>query len=226
MIPTFVKFIVLALLVAALVPLALIVRARAMRSDQPRVHIFQDMDIQPKFKDQAYSKLFNDHRSMRPQIAGTVARGMLRDDEHYYQGKVKVTIDGELESGWATSLPKQVKLTEKLVRRGQRQFNIYCAPCHGLGGEGDGPVALRATKIEATQWGWVAPLSVHSEAVLARPDGHIFNIITKGIRTMPAYGPQVAVEDRWAIVAYVRALQYSRSRTIADVPVEIRQKLK
>lgn len=226
MMPPLVKYVVLTLLVASIIPFVLIARARAMRSDKPRVHIFQDMDIQPKFKDQAYSPLFKDHRSMRPQIEGTVARGMLRDDEHYYQGKVEVTIDGKTRWDWATSLPKQVKLTEKLVRRGQRQFNIYCAPCHGMGGEGDGPIALRADKIEATQWGWVAPLSVHSEAVLVRPDGHLFNIITHGIRTMPAYGPQVDVEDRWAIVAYVRALQYSHSRTIADVPVEFRQKLK
>jgi mono/diheme cytochrome c family protein len=96
-------------------------------------------------------------------------------------------------------------VTESLVRRGQNRFDIFCAPCHGLDGYGDGPVAKRA---DALQEGtWVPPSSYHTDLVRQRPVGFIFNTITHGIRNMPAYGPQIPVADRWAIVSYVRELR-------------------
>ena len=215
-------YILIVLVAVSWVPLALIARARVLRSAKPRVHIFQGMDDQPKYKDQSYSPIFKDRRSMRPRIAGTVARDQLRADDHYYQGKVSV--DGKAE--WATRFPDRVEVTEPLVLRGQERFNIYCVTCHGLSGDGDGPVALRADKLDAGQWGWVPPTSMHSQTVRDRPVGFLYNTITNGVRTMPAYGPQIPVADRWAIVAYVRALQYSRQADISDVPPDRRDTLK
>jgi mono/diheme cytochrome c family protein len=111
-----------------------------------------------------------------------------------------------------------------VLQRGRERYDIYCAPCHGLAGYGDGSVAKRA---EALQEGtWTPPTSFHTELIRQRPDGHIFNTISNGIRNMPAYGPQIPVADRWAIVAYVRALQRSQNATVDDVPPEIRAQLR
>ena len=218
----YVVYVVIGLVAASWVPLALIARARALRSSKPRVHIFQGMDEQAKYKDQATNALFKDRRSMRPRIPGTVARGALRDDDHYYRGQVQVDGKGQ----WAPRFPDQVEVTEALVLRGKERFEIACATCHGLGGDGDGPVAVRAEKLDAAQWGWIPPLSLHSDTVRERTVGFLYNVITNGIRTMPAYGPQVTVADRWAIVAYLRALQFSRRASIEDVPVEERDTLR
>jgi mono/diheme cytochrome c family protein len=115
-------------------------------------------------------------------------------------------------------------VTEKLVRRGKERFAIFCAPCHGLDGYGDGPVAKRA---QALQEGtWVPPSSYHTDLVRQRPVGFIFNAITHGIRNMPAYGAQIPVADRWAIVSYVRALELSQDATVNDVPAELRDQLR
>lgn len=100
---------------------------------------------------------------------------------------------------------------------------MFCAPCHGLSGYGNGPVAIRAEELE--QGTWTPPASFHTELVRERPAGHIFNTISNGIRNMPAYGPQIPVEDRWAIVAYVRALQRSRDAKISDLPDGVRSDL-
>jgi mono/diheme cytochrome c family protein len=111
-----------------------------------------------------------------------------------------------------------------MLLRGQERFNIYCSPCHGLTGAGDGLVSRRA---DALQEGtWVPPLTFHGDQVRGRPVGHLFNTITHGIRNMPAYGAQIPAEDRWAIVAYVRALQRSQNATVADVPPDLRAGLR
>ena len=123
---------------------------------------------------------------------------------------------------WAATLP--MPLTAPLLRRGRERFEIYCAPCHGLAGYGDGMVARRADRLmEGT---WVPPTSLHDPTVLARPDGHLFHTITAGIRNMPAYGPQIPEADRWAIVSYVRALQRSQHASVNDVPAEQRFRLR
>jgi mono/diheme cytochrome c family protein len=110
-----------------------------------------------------------------------------------------------------------------LLQRGADRYQIYCAPCHGLAGYGDGIVALRADRLmEGT---WVPPTSVHDATVLARPVGHLFNSITNGIRTMPAYGSQIPVDDRWAIVAYVRAMQRGRHAPASVLTAEERARL-
>ncbi|NPU96435.1 MAG: cytochrome c [Candidatus Omnitrophica bacterium] len=200
-------------LVLALLPFLLIAKARVTRSDRPRIHLIQDMDNQPRFKAQQSNPLFADGRAMRPRVPGTVARGEMQSDTRFYQGK-----DG---GEWVTEFPRP--LTLPVMERGQKEYAIYCAPCHGLSGYGDGIVALRADRLQ--EGTWTAPTSLHSDTVLARPVGHIFNTITHGIRNMPAYGTQIPPEDRWAIVAYVRALQRSQRATLDDVPAEYRAQL-
>lgn len=202
-----------ALTTASLLPLACIARARVTRSPKTRIHLVQHMDQQIYYKNQEASSVFADHRAARPPVEGTVARGELRADDHLERGIVN--------GAWATSLP--VPITEALVHRGRQRFEIYCAPCHGLAGYGDGPVARRADRLmEGT---WVPPSSLHDPNVRGRPDGHLYNTIKNGIRNMPPYGPQIPVDDRWAIVAYVRALQRSQHATLADVPPEERSRM-
>jgi len=198
----------------ALVPIACVARSRVTRSSLPRIHVVPDMDNQGKFKSQQANPMFADRRAMRRPVQGTVARGMLQDDDHYFRG----VVDG----AYATRLP--VMLSPELLERGRRQYDIYCAPCHGLAGYGDGIVAQRA--IELQQGTFVPPASLHDEPAASRADGHLFNTITNGIRTMPSYGSQVEVADRWAIVAYLRALQRSQRTTIDDVPPELRASVK
>lgn len=107
-------------------------------------------------------------------------------------------------------------LTPELLKRGQERYGIYCAPCHGLAGYGDGIVNVRAERLQ--EGTWTPPSSFHDAVVLGRPVGHLFNSVTNGIRSMPAYGPQIPERDRWAIVAYVRALQRSQATKVDDVP--------
>lgn len=198
----------------ALVPIACIARSRVTRSSLPRIHVVPDMDNQSKYKSQQANSMFADRRAMRLPVQGTVARGMLQEDDHYFRG----VVDGE----YATRLP--VMLTPELLDRGRRQYDIYCAPCHGLAGYGDGMIAKRA--VELQQGTFVPPASLHDEPASSRADGHLFNTISNGIRTMPSYGSQVEVADRWAIVAYLRALQRSQRTTIDDVPPELRASVK
>ncbi|UCC29387.1 MAG: cytochrome c [Phycisphaerales bacterium] len=205
---------ILILALMALIPPVLIARARAVRSGRPRVHIIRDMDNQPKRKAQQLNPLFADHRAMRRPVPGTVARGELRDDDHLYRGKVG--------GKWTTTYP--VDITGVSIRRGQERFNIFCAPCHGLDGAGSGSVSVRALSLQ--EGTWIPPLSFHQEQVRERALGHVFNTITNGIRTMPAYGPQIPTEDRWLIVSYVRALQRSRNATLQDVPPEDRERIR
>ncbi|MGQ0720913.1 MAG: c-type cytochrome [Candidatus Eiseniibacteriota bacterium] len=211
MIPTLVV-----LAAASIVPAALIARARATHQATPRINIIPDMDYQPKYLPQTANAMFADGRAAREFPKGTVARGALLEDEHLQRGLVG--------GDWATSFPMTV--TDSLMSRGRQRFEIYCAPCHGLDGAGQGLVARRADQL--MQMGaaqWTPPLSVHDDVVRQRPVGHLFNTISYGIRTMPAYGPQISVADRWAIVAYVRALQRSSRASVADVPAEDRSLL-
>jgi mono/diheme cytochrome c family protein len=198
----------------SLIPFACIARSRAVRTPSPRVHIIPDMDRQPSFGPQRVNPLFADRRSARPPVRGTVAYGDLRDDEHLYRG-----LDG---GDWAKTFPMPVDTT--LLDRGRERFNIYCTPCHGMAGYGDGMVAKRADELLEAKW--VPPASFHTDLVRSRPVGHLFNTVTHGIRNMPAYGSQIPERDRWAIVAYVRALQLSQHAGLDDVPAEERSSLR
>ncbi|RJP21909.1 MAG: cytochrome c [Candidatus Omnitrophota bacterium] len=198
----------------ALLPLLFIARARVVRSDRTRIHLIQDMDNQPKFKAQSSNPLFADRRAMRPRVLGTVAREQLNEDTRLYLGMS----NGEFVP--TNPLP----ITEALLKRGQERYDIFCAACHGLAGYGDGMVAIRADELQ--EGTWTPPTSYHNDLMREREDGHLFNTITNGIRNMAAYGPQIPAQDRWAIVAYIRALQRSQNAKLEDVPEELRASLR
>jgi mono/diheme cytochrome c family protein len=215
--PFFMIGIFLILTTATWIPLVVFARARVTRTDWTRVHIIQDMDNQPKYKAQDPSNVFADQRSMRLPIPGTVKRGGLEEDDHFYRGFSQTTDPaGKAQVKFFDTLPQQVQLAEPLLKRGQERYNIYCAVCHGTDGYGNGPVNARAVQKQEPKW--VPAASLHTEAVRSRPDGHLFNTITNGIRNMAGYASQISVEDRWAIVAYVRALQLSQNVPANQVP--------
>jgi mono/diheme cytochrome c family protein len=166
----------------------------------------QDMHDQPKYIPFRESTFFSDERSARPMVAGTVARGQLREDALLYTGKVN--------GADATVFP--FAIDEAILRRGQERFDIYCSPCHARTGEGDGMVVRR---------GYRRPPSYHDDRLRNAPVGHFFDVMTNGFGAMPDYAAQIKPEDRWAIVGYIRALQLSRQATIADVPQSERAKL-
>ena len=201
---------------ASLVPFALFAAARESHTEKPRIHIIQDMDSQPYFKSQRDNPFFADERSDRLPVPGTVASGDLREDDHLYRGRV----DGV----WARTFPPQVEPTAENMARGKQRFEIFCAPCHGLTGEGTGMVNNRAQ--ELAQGTWVPPTNINQEHLRKMPVGELFNSITNGVRNMPAYGPQIKPEDRWAILLYVRALQRSRAASINDLSETERASLK
>jgi mono/diheme cytochrome c family protein len=212
--PRWLLFTVVILVALSWVPLALIMRARVTTSPKPRIHVVPDMDNQPKFKPQSRNPMFADRRAMRPPVAGAVARGEMLGEPTLTSGKI-----GE---DWVETIP--VEVDRGLLQRGRERYDVYCSPCHGLAGFGDGMVAKRADELQ--EGTWTPPASFHSDLVRSRPVGHLFNTISNGIRNMPAYGPQIPVEDRWAIVAYVRALQRSQNATVDDVPPDIRAQLR
>jgi len=197
--------------------LAMVVRSRTSTSPLPRVHLVQDMDNQVKVKTQKTSLVFADGRAMRPKIPGTVARGQLHEDDHLWNGYVAEfdqTAKVFKAKQYFIGFPADVKVDDALLKRGQTKFNTYCMPCHGYDGMGNGPINARVDQLkldQATSSGnWVQPSNLTDDARKAREDGHIFNTITNGIRSMGGYGPAIPdPHDRWAIVAYVRALQLS-----------------
>jgi len=203
-------------IVLAVLPPLFVMRYRAEPKSQPRFNIFSDMDFQEKYKSQAVSKYFADGRAMRRPVPGTVEQNDFRENEHLYLGLV----DGQP----AATFPLPV--TKAMIERGQERFTIYCATCHGLLGEGGntGITSVRALKLEEPTW--VPPLSLHKPDIRSQPVGQYFATITNGVRKMPAYGAQIPVEDRWAIILYIRALQRSQNATLNDVPEDIRSQLR
>jgi len=189
----------------ALIPPALIIRARSVPRDSRRIHIIQNMDNQPKYKAQQQNILFEDTRAMRQPVPGTVARSQMVGDTHYFLG----TVDGE----YATTFPSQIDVDIDLLNRGQERYMIYCLPCHGVQGAGDGLVHDRAMLLlnlsPSVNNGttWVQPKNLHEESVGEQPLGQLFYTISNGKNNMASYAAQIRVEDRWAIVAYVKALQ-------------------
>lgn len=166
----------------------------------------QDMHDAPRHEALEASSFFGDGRSARLPVANTVARGQLKEDPHLYQGK----IDGQL----ADAFPMPV--TAEVMARGQERFNVFCSPCHGRTGQGNGMIVQR---------GFRAPPSYHEDRLRNAPVGYFFDVMTHGFGAMQDYAAQVPVADRWAIAAYIRALQYSQNATVADVPVDQRASL-
>jgi len=166
----------------------------------------QDMQDEPRYKPLAASEFFADHRSARPQVDGTVARGHLRIDEARYTGKM----NGEDIDQFP------IPIVRADIERGRDRFNIYCTPCHGRLGDGNGMVVLR---------GFRQPTSYYSDKLMKAPLGHFFDVMTNGFGAMPSYASRVEPDDRWRIAAYIRALQFSESARISDVPPDQRQKM-
>ncbi len=206
--PRVIVYSLLVLFLLALVPPVLFARARSTPSPRRPVHLFHDMDFQPRFETQVANPLFADGRAMRQPVAGAVARGEVFDDPHFHEG----VVDGE----WAWEFPDRVSVDLAFLERGRERFNIYCSVCHGIAGFGDGIVNQRAMELMANADGpvdgtsWVQAKSIHAVEVASQPVGQIFHSISKGVRNMAGYESQIPVADRWAIVAYVKALQRSQ----------------
>ena len=167
----------------------------------------QDMQDQPKYIPLRPSDFFPDGRSERPLVDGTVARGHLQDDVLLYTGKGP---DGKFSNDFPFPVSKAV------LERGQQRFDIYCAPCHDRLGTGDGKIVRR---------GFRHPPSYHIDRLREAPNGYLFDVVTNGFGAMPDYAAQIQANDRWAIVAYIRALQLSQNASINDVPADARAQL-
>jgi Cytochrome C oxidase, cbb3-type, subunit III len=161
----------------------------------------QDMALQPKDRPLAPSDFFADGRSARPLVENTVARGSLLDDA------LLVPKD-------SNAFPLPINL--ELLQRGENRYKVFCSPCHGLQGDGNGMVAMRGMK---------HPPSYHQDRLRQAPNGYIYDVITNGFGAMLGYSAQVAPRDRWAIIAYLRALQLSRNAKISDLPPDVREKV-
>jgi len=166
----------------------------------------QDMHNGPTAQPLRASMFFKNESTARPLVEGTVARGTLQDDAAFFTGK-----NGAVE---LDALP--FPLTAEVLDRGEQRYNIYCTPCHGLSGEGDGMIVRR---------GYRQPPSYHIDRLRQVPLGHFYDVMTNGFGAMPDYRAQVAPRDRWAIAAYVRALQLSQHAPAAELSQEERQKL-
>jgi len=166
----------------------------------------QDMHDQPKYQPFEESHFFKDGRASRPRVPGTVARGRLDDDT--------LRVTGKTASGPSESFPSPV--TRATLDRGHQRFDIYCSPCHDRVGTGRGMIVMR---------GYKQPPSFHEDRLRGMPAGYFFDVMTTGFGVMPSYAAQVPVDDRWAIAAYIRALQLSQHATVADVPADQRAAL-
>ena len=164
-------------------------------------HLRQDMASQPKNKPLSPSEFFPDGRSERPLLENTVARGSFTNDELF------VPKD-------SNNFPLPINL--ELLERGRERYSIFCSPCHGLQGDGNGMVSMRGMK---------HPPSYHQERLRQEPNGYIYDVIGNGFGQMFGYSAQIPPRDRWAIIAYIRALQFSRNARVSELPAELREKL-
>jgi mono/diheme cytochrome c family protein len=166
-----------------------------------------DMQDQPKYKPQRGSDFFADARSGRPEVDGTVARGSLEEDTAYYEGK-------DANGDDVDTFP--IAVDKAFIERGQSRYNAYCSPCHGEIGNGLGMIVRR---------GFKQPPSYHIDRLRNAPVGHFYDVITNGYGAMLNYAQQIQVRDRWAIVAYIRALQYSQNANVNDLSADARAKI-
>lgn len=162
---------------------------------------------QPKLRPMQESSFFPDGRASRPLVEGTIAQGQLIEDPHL--------IDGKVDNQDVTVFPFPITATD--LARGQERFNIYCAPCHDQAGAGQGMIVRRGFKV---------PPTYHQDRLRTAPVGYLYGVVKNGFGAMSGYSAQIPVEDRWRIVAYVRALQYSQNADPAELPAELRAQLK
>ncbi len=190
--------------IAALLAVVLLAGCRGAISEKPPVHVNMNMDNQPRFDPQEANPFFADGRAMRPPVPGTVARGMLKDDTRFYLGRAAA-------GDFVPQMP--VPVTRELLLRGRERYDIFCAVCHGKAGDGQGIIITG-------QYGYTPAPSYHDATVAARmaADGYVFDVISRGVRNMPGYAQQLTVADRWAVTAYIRALQLSQNAAEGDIP--------
>jgi len=220
------------LLIVAIVAIA---GFRGHHFSEPPIQLFDDMDDQAKLKSQKPSEFFADMRAARSPVDGTMPMGYDIPAETYHQEvanrpeKIRVTNfktreytggpdylnTGRMGEVWGDGIP--VEITPELMARGQQRYNINCSVCHGLAGHGNGIIG---------KFGMVAIATYHDERMRNMPDGEIYNTITNGKGTMMAYGHQVSLYDRWAIIAYIRALQVSQNVTMTELSPELQEQLK
>lgn len=170
----------------------------------------QDMHNQPKFIPLRSTEFFPDRRSAREPVPGTVARGELQEDVYFYTGKRGGVLGNELP------FPAGQETLARVLERGQERFNIYCSPCHARLGDGNGMIVQR---------GFKRPPSFHEARLRNAPLGHFFSVISNGLGAMPDYAAQIQPADRWAIAAYIRALQLSQNASLDDVAPDDRGRL-
>jgi len=176
---------------------------RGSKSKLPPWEIFPDMDRQARYKPQGASPFFEDGRGDRPPVPGAVAFQSFIEDAYFVTGKV----DGEFGRGFP------VPVNHELMALGREKYNIFCVVCHGESGDGRG-----VTKAQSLSMPMIATASYHDNRLREMPEGEIFNTVTNGKNTMSAYGAKLRVQERWAVIAYLRALQRAQNSTLADVP--------
>lgn len=192
-----------------LLAVVLLAGCRGTESEGEPIHLNLNMDFQPKLVPYGASTFFEDGKAMRDPVQGTVARGMLREDPGFYRGRSE-------DGGYVTEIP--VPVTMDLLERGRERYNIYCSVCHGDAGDGLGIIMTG-------QYGYTPVPSFHDERLQQESVGYFYDVIENGVRTMPPYGHQVAVADRWAIVAFLRALQRTQDASLEDIPEDQRSGL-
>ncbi|RAP26585.1 quinol:cytochrome C oxidoreductase [Candidatus Marinamargulisbacteria bacterium SCGC AG-333-B06] len=190
-----------------------LVGCRGWRSEKPPIHLNPNLDFQASTRAQENPHLRPDHTipwGMESDISYPEHRDAVikQANPSFYTGKDKQGV-------WINTVP--IDVTNASLKRGQERFEIYCSMCHGKDGSGNGIVM---------EYGWFKPKPYWDQAIVSYKDGELFDIITNGIRTMPSYSQQIKESDRWAIVAYIRALQVSNKMNYRDVPIEYQQKLK
>jgi mono/diheme cytochrome c family protein len=208
----------IAFLGALLVAAGALAGCRGQTSEDPPIMPERNMYDTERYNPESFADFFPDHRTMREPVEGTVARDHYRDDPEIATGLLAD------KSGYVMTIPQMFIHRqggmEKILARGQERFNIYCAPCHGQTGDGKGMVTCKRDKAtDACQSRGFPPLPSYEDPRLRQmPDGQLFATISHGVRTMPAYGAQIPIDDRWSIVAYVRALQLSQMASAAPAP--------
>jgi hypothetical protein len=184
--------------------LYLLVNCRGQKSELPPIHPNLNMDVQKKFTPQRPNPFFADDRGMRPLVPGTVSLGNLKVNDVLMYGK-------DSTDNYTKKIPYDVSLS--FIKRGQDRYSIFCTPCHGGTGASNGIMIKR---------GMLLPPSFHSERIVDMPVGQLYESIIKGVRgNMPAYNAAIPLQDRWAIVAYVKALQHSQKASLSDIPQDI-----
>lgn len=192
------------------VAFASLASCRGSTHEHTPIHPNLNMDYQERFDPQEANDFFADGRSMRPPVPGAVARGFLREDTRYHDGR-------DSDGAYVDVMP--IPMTLDVLERGRVRYDIFCAPCHGAAGDGEGLITTGG-------FGYVPAPTYHSDRLREETDGYMYDVIANGVRTMPGYAQQIPVADRWAIVAYIRALQRSQYASGDDAPAAMLEEMR